>query len=392
MITTGNLAIPLLLMLLACYMELFALQRWRGIVIVWRDTVFNLNSGHVILWVCRGFELIGYAWVLQHASVHWVADLPLAVQWLFGFIAWDFCFYWMHRLHHKFPSLWAIHGIHHEGEQFNLSLGIRNSWYSSLSNFPFIVGLAVLGLPVEIFVVVSSIHYTVQFYNHNGWIKRSGFLERLMVTPAYHRVHHGMNAVYVDKNFGGTFQIWDFLFGTHQYELPNEPIRYGVAHPTPSNNPFWVNNLPFLNLLGITRFADMRRIQNTFPAHLIARAGFVLFLVVVFYVWIEPIWLAGSMAEAFDWARWVLIGLIAVSTVAVGAASDGRVWGMWLWLLLMMVLMVFLTVVIGADGFAQGRYFWLALCVCLLLLAHGLECLWLLWTQVVWKGGFDASL
>ena len=98
------------------------------------------------------------------------------------------------------------------------------------------------------------------------------------------------------------------------------------------------------------------------------------------------------MAEAFDWARWVLIGLIAVSTVAVGAASDGRVWGMWLWLLLMMVLMVFLTVVIGADGFAQGRYFWLALCVCLLLLAHGLECLWLLWTQVVWKGGFDASL
>ena len=392
MITTGNLAIPLLLMLLACYMELFALQRWRGIVIVWRDTVFNLNSGHVILWVCRGFELIGYAWVLQHASVHWVADLPLAVQWLFGFIAWDFCFYWMHRLHHKFPSLWAIHGMHHEGAHFNLSLGIRNSWYSSLSNFPFIVGLAVLGLPVEIFVVVSSIHYTVQFYNHNGWIKRSGFLECLMVTPAYHRVHHGMNPIYVDKNFGGTFQFWDFLFGTHQYELPNEPIRYGVAHPTPSNNPFWVNNLPFLNLLGITRFTDMRGIQDTFPASSIARAGFVLFLVVVFYVWIEPIWLAGSMAEAFDWARWVLIGLIAVSTVAVGAASDGRVWGMWLWLLLMMVLMVFLTVVIGADGFAQGRYFWLTLCVCLLLLAHGLECLWLLWTQVVWKGGFDASL
>ena len=93
MITTGNLAIPLLLMLLACYVELFALQRWRGIDIEWHDTVFNLNSGHVILWVCRGFELIGYMWVLQHASVHWVTHLPLVVQWSFGFVVWDFCFY-----------------------------------------------------------------------------------------------------------------------------------------------------------------------------------------------------------------------------------------------------------------------------------------------------------
>lgn len=93
------------------------------------------------------------------------------VVWL---LAWDFCFYWMHRLHLNF-LFYGQFGIHHEGEHFNLSLGIRNSWYSSLSNFPFIVGLAVLGLPVEIFVVVSSMHYTVQFYNHNGWVKRSGF-------------------------------------------------------------------------------------------------------------------------------------------------------------------------------------------------------------------------
>ena len=136
----------------------------------------------------------------------------------------------------------------------------------------------------------------------------------------------------------------------------------------------------------------MRRIQNTFPAHLIARAGFVLFLVVVFYVWIEPIWSADSMHKALGWTRWALVGLIAIGTVAVGAASDGRVWGMWLWLLIMMALVVFLMGVIGGDGFAQGRYFSLVLLVCLLLLAHGLECLWLLWTQVVWKGGFDASL
>jgi sterol desaturase/sphingolipid hydroxylase (fatty acid hydroxylase superfamily) len=384
--TIGNLAAPLLAMLLACYVELLTLKRWRGITIPWRDTVFNLNSGHVILWVCRGFEVIGYAWVLQHASVHWVNQLPLVAQWLFGFLAWDFCFYWMHRLHHKFPFLWAIHGIHHEGEHFNLSLGIRNSWYSSLSNFPFIVGLAVLGLPVEIFVVVSSIHYTVQFYNHNGWVKRSGFLERLMVTPAYHRVHHGMNAVYVDKNFGGTFQFWDFLFGTHQYELPNEPIRYGVAQPTPSNNPFWVNTLPFLKALGIGHSLQIGRIEDKFPSGWMARAGFVLFLVVVFYVWIEPAWLLDWMDVARYWARWVFVALITAGTIAVGAATDGRRWGMWLWLLIMAALVGFLITVIGSNGFENGRYTGVVFALSLLLLIHALECLYLLLIRNLRKG------
>jgi len=125
----------------------------------------------------RGVEIFLFGVLLQHVNLHVVDQWPPVWQWIFAFIAWDFCFYWMHRLHHKIGVLWAVHVVHHQGEHFSLSLGSRNSWYSSLSNFPFIAVLAVLGVPLEIFVTVSSIHYSVQFYNHNGIIGKSGWLE-----------------------------------------------------------------------------------------------------------------------------------------------------------------------------------------------------------------------
>jgi Fatty acid hydroxylase superfamily len=182
--------------------------------------------------------------VLQHLSLHWVDQWPVAWQWVFAFIGWDFCFYWMHRMHHKLPIFWAVHVVHHQGEHFNLSLGIRNSWYSSLTSFLFVAILAVLGVPLEIFIAVSSFHYSVQFYNHNALVGKSGWLDKIMVTPSNHRVHHGMDPIYVNKNFGGTLLIWDKLFGTYQAERDDVPLRYGVSGSVSSNNPLWANNSP----------------------------------------------------------------------------------------------------------------------------------------------------
>lgn len=309
-------ALPLALMLGLVLLEMLVLKLHRRLAVDWRDTVLNLNSGHLLMLFFRGFEVAGFAWLLQHASFGWIAQWPVAAQWAFAFIAWDFCFYWLHRLHHAVPAFWAVHAVHHEGEHFNLSLGIRNSWFSSLTSLPFFAILAVLGLPLHVFVFVGAFHYSVQFYNHNAIVGRSGWLDRVLVTPANHRVHHGCNEVYLDRNFGGTLLIWDKLFGTFQRELPEEPIRYGVHERTPSYNPLWANLVPVLRLVGarLPRLGVIERDRLSDRA--VVAAGVALYAgVIVFLQFGDALSAIGQVA---------LFAAIFGGTLLLGAASDGR--------------------------------------------------------------------
>jgi sterol desaturase/sphingolipid hydroxylase (fatty acid hydroxylase superfamily) len=314
-------AVPFGVMLMLVLAEAWVL-RHRGASVCWHDTVLNLNSGHLLMLVLRGVEVAGYAWLLQHASAGWVARWPAVAQWAFAFFAWDFCFYWLHRLHHKLPLFWAVHVVHHEGEHFNLSLGMRNSWFSSLSSLPFFAALAVLGLPLHVFVLVGGLHYSVQFYNHNGLVRRSGWLDRWFVTPRHHRVHHGCNEVYIDRNFGGTLLIWDKLFGTFQPERPDTPVRFGVHAPTRSHNPLWANLVPFARLFGWHQWtapAASRSVSGTW----VAAGGVLLYVLALKHL------RADEMHGA--WAQAASFGLVFVATLALGAASDGRPWGWWAW-------------------------------------------------------------
>ncbi len=326
--------------------------------IPWKDVIFNLNSGHILLWVFRGVEIAAFSFVYMHCSLRWVEQWHPVWQWLFAFLGWDFCFYWMHRLHHRFGLLWLVHVLHHEGEHFNLSLGIRNSWYSSLSAFPFVAGLAVFGVPVEIFVVVSSIHYSVQFYNHNSLVKKSGWLEKIMITPSHHRVHHGTDPRYINKNFGGTLVLWDKLFGTFQPELDGVEMRYGVKGSARTYNPFWANIIPVL------RYCKMRlptlRIDRQFPASdaFIATGGLILFGLVIYYVGYE-----GRLPSV---QQFVLFALIFYATIAMGGISDGKRWGGASW-----VLVAFLTFPLFI-GYYQVRDPWAVLLFSALFL-HGLD-------------------
>ncbi len=196
--------------------------------IPWREIATNLNSGHIILWIFRGFEVIVFVFIYRQVSFDLVAYLPNWLIWLSGFIVWDFCFYWHHRLHHKYKIFWLVHQVHHQGEHFNFSLGVRNSWYSSLTSIPFFMPMALLGYNPESFIIIGAIHYFIQFYNHNSIVRQSGFLEYIMITPSHHRVHHGRAKIYHNKNFGGTFVWWDKLFGTFQTEDRGLPEEYGV--------------------------------------------------------------------------------------------------------------------------------------------------------------------
>lgn len=291
----------------------------------WRDVIFNLNSGHILMWVLRGLEISAFYFVSTYWSFPVVAGWPYWLVWVFTFLAWDFCFYWLHRLHHKYRFLWAVHVVHHEGAHFNLSLGIRNSWYSSLTSFPFFILLALIGVPVEVFIATSSIHYFIQFYNHNGIVNKSGFLEKIMITPSHHRVHHGMNDQYIDRNFGGTLVIWDKLFGTFQSEMEAEPVIFGVKDYVKNYNVIWANNFPFLKLFGLKKAIGQPedKIHYSVPEYVIAVGGVLLFLPLLYYISIEN---STSLNTQL-----VLFTLTFLGTIAIGGVSENRKWGFWLW-------------------------------------------------------------
>jgi sterol desaturase/sphingolipid hydroxylase (fatty acid hydroxylase superfamily) len=313
-----------------------AILKWAGKQTApWKEIIFNLNSGHILMWVFRGMEVLGFGLVLQHLSLHWVDQWPVAWQWVFAFIGWDFCFYWMHRMHHKLPIFWAVHVVHHQGEHFNLSLGIRNSWYSSLTSFLFVAILAVLGVPLEIFIAVSSFHYSVQFYNHNALVGKSGWLDKIMVTPSNHRVHHGMDPIYVNKNFGGTLLIWDKLFGTYQAERDDVPLRYGVSGSLSSNNPLWANNSPLQKFVE-THLPSLQNLTKfTVPDSYIGSGGVIIFGMVIYYV--------NADAGISGWQQFFLFALIFSATVAIGGMSDERRWGLLGWMALAVMPFVYVV-------------------------------------------------
>lgn len=178
--------------------------------------------------------VVPYAWLYEHARlVEWDATSPWA--WLLGFIAVDFCFYWAHRTLHRYNLLWGAHQPHHSSEDFNLSTALRKGAFQTAFDWPFYLPLALLGLPLPLFLLLLGIQLAYQFWIHTQHVGRLGWLEQVLITPSLHRVHHGQNDCYIDKNHGGVFIIWDRLFGTYAEE--REPVRYGVTTPVATFDP-----------------------------------------------------------------------------------------------------------------------------------------------------------
>ncbi|KUM02712.1 sterol desaturase family protein [Chromobacterium subtsugae] len=350
-------ALTFILMLAVVLLELLALRLWRREAIPWREIIFNLNSGHILMWVFRGVEVASFGWLLEHANLHLVDRLPALWQWVFAFIAWDLSFYCMHRAHHTWRIFWAVHVVHHQGEHFSLSLGIRNSWYSSLTSLLFVAPLAVLGLPLEMFVAASSFHYAVQLYNHNAFVGKSGWLDRVLVTPSNHRVHHATDPIYLNKNFGGTFLIWDKLFGSYQAERDDVPLRYGVRGESPGYNPLWASNPGLLALVRRRFPAWLARARMDVPAGYIASGGVLLFGVVIYYV--------QNVAEWSAPQQWTLFGYLLAGTLAIGGMSDRQRWGWRGWQALVLTLPVLCAGWLGMRDLC-------ALALFALLLGHGL--------------------
>ena len=161
--------------------------------------------------------------------------------WLIILFADDFCYYWAHRIGHQSRLFWASHIVHHSSQFYNLSTALRQTWTGGFFTFIFYLLLPFLGFhPLMIFTQMS-INLLYQYWIHTELIyKMPRWFEAIMNTPSHHRVHHGSNEVYLDKNYAGIFIIWDKIFETFQPELTAEKVKYGLTKNIQSHNPLYI--------------------------------------------------------------------------------------------------------------------------------------------------------
>lgn len=207
------------------------------------DTLTSINIGLFSQFVNSTFYVFGVAMYglieARYGTFDWSADSFLT--WCFALVLYDFLYYWVHRAGHMVNLFWAAHVTHHSSEEFNLSTAMRQSSTGFYFKWVFYIPLAVLGVPVEVYAVVALIDLLYQYWVHTQLIGRMGWMEKVFVTPANHRVHHGQNDYCIDKNFGGIFCLWDKLFGTYADEKDDEPVVFGIRTPLQSWNPVWSN-------------------------------------------------------------------------------------------------------------------------------------------------------
>lgn len=207
------------------------------------DTVSSISSGMTnsvkdVMGI--SVSLLSYGWLYSKIAVfHLEANVW---AYLIGFIAIDFYGYWTHRLSHQVNFLWNQHAIHHSSEEFNLACALRQSISSFVKLFTFLlIPAALLGVPPVVIAITLPIQLFLQFWYHTRHINKLGFLEKILVTPSHHRVHHAINPEYMDKNHSQIFIIWDKLFGTFQEELESVPAVFGITRPANTWNPIRIN-------------------------------------------------------------------------------------------------------------------------------------------------------
>ncbi len=238
----------ILVIAMPVFLLLVLFEKWYGYrkgleTVRYMDMVSSLASGVTnatkdVLGLA--FAIISYKWLvskiaLTHIEATWIT-------YVVAFIALDFAGYLVHALSHKINFFWNGHIIHHSSEDFNLACALRQSISVFAKLFVILLlPAALLGVPAEVIAVVGPLHLFAQFWYHTQHIKKMGFLEHVIVTPSHHRVHHAINPVYMDKNFGQIFIIWDKIFGTFQPELKDEPAVYGVTRPVQTWNPIRIN-------------------------------------------------------------------------------------------------------------------------------------------------------
>lgn len=179
-----------------------------------------------------------------------IFEIPVA-WWSFIllFFADDFSYYWFHRISHECRIFWASHIVHHSSQHYNLSTALRQTWSGGFYTFIFWLWLPLLGFHPAMILLQMSISLLYQFWIHTETInKMPKWFEAVFNTPSHHRVHHGSNPIYLDRNHAGILIIWDKLFGTFQPELEDEKVVYGLVKNINTFNPIKIAFVEWINM------------------------------------------------------------------------------------------------------------------------------------------------
>jgi sterol desaturase/sphingolipid hydroxylase (fatty acid hydroxylase superfamily) len=229
------LAVPLFFAGLG--LEIWLARRRNVRVYRLNDAINDMSTGiaqQLALLFLQAPLLAVYARVYDHR----LAAPATTWSWLIAFVGVEFLYYWWHRLSHEVNLLWAAHVVHHQSEDYNLAVALRQAVLTTVTSLPFYLPLALVGVPPLIYAAMLSFSTLYQFWIHTQLIKKLPRpIEWLLNTPSHHRVHHASNPQYLDKNHGGILIVWDRLFGTYAEEV--ETPRYGLTVPLASFDPLW---------------------------------------------------------------------------------------------------------------------------------------------------------
>lgn len=238
----------ILLIAMPIFLLLVLFEKWVGWrkgndTVNWMDMISSLSSGITnvtkdVLGLSIG--IISYHWMLAHFALTNVSNGW--ITYFIAFLALDFSGYWVHRIQHEYNIFWNAHIVHHSSEEYNLACALRQSISVFIRLFTFfLLPAALLGVSEKVIAITAPIHLFAQFWYHTRHIQKMGFLEKIIVTPSHHRVHHAINPEYIDKNYSQIFIIWDKLFGTFQEEKNAIPAVYGITRPVSTWNPIKIN-------------------------------------------------------------------------------------------------------------------------------------------------------
>jgi alkylglycerol monooxygenase len=284
-------SIPLFFLLII--VELLLVRRRAATGYRLNDSISDLACGILsqLSGVFTKLVVLGiYAWTVDHLSLQraglaptWIERVPFGDSavpgawgidwaawgsWVVAFLLVDLAYYLLHRYSHTVHILWAGHVVHHSSEEYNLTVALRQSALHGLLSWVFFIPLAIIGLPWTLFAACYALNLVYQFWIHTREIDRLPLgLEWWLNTPSHHRVHHGVNPQYQDKNYAGALIIWDRLFGTFEPEV--EPVVYGITTPLASWNPVWANVHVFAdivrNAMRTARWRDKWRVVFGHP-------------------------------------------------------------------------------------------------------------------------------
>ena len=240
--------VPLVVLLIVIEAVLSGIKGWG--VYSRDDTLcsFGLLAGNIVVNGALKATTLGFYLYLYQFRLFDINDvLPIGLVWFFSFVAIDFTFYWYHRMSHRVRCLWAVHMNHHCSEEMNFVVAFRQAWLGPVSKIPFFAALPLIGFDPTITLVAgvgATLWGVVGHTRIVGKLWRP--IEWIFNTPSHHRVHHGSNPEYIDKNYGNLFIIWDRMFGTFAAERAE--VVYGLRNNVNTFNPFTITAMDWIAL------------------------------------------------------------------------------------------------------------------------------------------------